>query len=124
MRSGKRKQKSAGTRIGYGNANDAVSSNRFFGKRRRSLPRNEKSVPGFGLQPTDIDYINVHGTATPTTTFRKDAPCCVFTEIPPYPFQFYKTLTGHTLAGCRGIEAVFSILAIQNGVVSQTWIQD
>ena len=66
------------------------------------------------LKPSDIDYINAHGTSTPNNdlsesqaiinVFRKDKP----------PFSSTKSYTGHTLAASGGIEAVFSILAIKN----------
>lgn len=67
------------------------------------------------LQPSDIDYINAHGTATPNNDLSESkAIINVFgNKIPP--FSSTKAFTGHTLAAAGGIEAVFSLLSIQHG---------
>ena len=67
-----------------------------------------------GLQPADIDYINLHGTATPSndaaeghavaTLFGNQVPC-----------SSTKGATGHTLGAAGGLEAVISALALQQG---------
>ncbi|HIP31509.1 MAG TPA: beta-ketoacyl-[acyl-carrier-protein] synthase family protein [Crocinitomicaceae bacterium] len=70
-----------------------------------------------GLKPTDIDYINAHGTATPNNDLSESqAIKSVFKEVIP-PFSSTKAFTGHTLAASGGIEAVFAILAINNGLL-------
>lgn len=68
-----------------------------------------------GLKPEDIDYINAHGTATPNNDLSESkAIMHVFGDQIP-PFSSTKAFTGHTLAAAGGLEAVFSILAIQHG---------
>jgi len=67
-----------------------------------------------GLQPADIDYINLHGTATPSndaaeghavaTLFGNQVPC-----------SSTKGATGHTLGAAGGLEAIISALALQQG---------
>lgn len=68
-----------------------------------------------GLNPSDIDYINAHGTATPNNDLSESHGIkTVFgTSVPP--FSSTKAYTGHTLAASGGIEAVFGILALNNG---------
>lgn len=67
------------------------------------------------LQPEDIDYINAHGTATPNNDLSESkAIMNVFGKNVP-PFSSTKAFTGHTLAAAGGLEAVFSVLAIQHG---------
>lgn len=68
-----------------------------------------------GLKPEDIDYINAHGTATPNNDLSESHGIKnVFgTAVPP--FSSTKAYTGHTLAASGGIEAVFGILALNNG---------
>lgn len=70
-----------------------------------------------GLQPEDIDYINAHGTATPNNDLSESTGIIqVFGDQIP-PFSSTKAYTGHTLAASGGIEAVFSVLALQHGLI-------
>lgn len=70
-----------------------------------------------GLKPADIDYINAHGTATPNNDLSESqAIKSIFKDNIP-PFSSTKAFTGHTLAASGGIEAVFAILAINNGLL-------
>lgn len=102
---------------GWSNASDAyhqtASSPDGFGA---TLSMRE-ALKVAGLQPSDIDYINAHGTATPNNDLSESqAIINVFGENIP-PFSSTKAYTGHTLAASGGIEAVISILAIQNKVL-------
>ena len=70
-----------------------------------------------GISSSKIDYINAHGTATPNNDLSESqAIKSIFSDKIP-PFSSTKSYTGHTLAASGGIEAVFGILAIQNGVL-------
>jgi 3-oxoacyl-[acyl-carrier-protein] synthase-1 len=67
------------------------------------------------LHPDAIDYINAHGTATPNNDLSESkAIITVFGNTIP-AFSSTKAFTGHTLAAAGGLEAVFSVLAIQKG---------
>jgi len=69
------------------------------------------------LEAKEINYINAHGTATPNNDLSEsEAIKQVFGKHIP-PFSSTKAYTGHTLAASGGIESVFSILAIQNGLL-------
>src|SRR5690606_5411870 len=62
----------------------------------------------------DIDHINAHGTATLNNDLSESrAILRVFGEKVP-PLTSTKAFTGHTLAAAGAIEAVYSLLAIQN----------
>ncbi|WP_018153043.1 beta-ketoacyl-[acyl-carrier-protein] synthase family protein [Leeia oryzae] len=67
-----------------------------------------------GLQPADIGYINLHGTATPSNDAAEDAAvCAVFgTQTPA---SSTKGHTGHTLGAAGGIEAVICALVLTEG---------
>jgi 3-oxoacyl-[acyl-carrier-protein] synthase-1 len=69
-----------------------------------------------GLQPQDVDYLNLHGTATPGNDAAEDAAvCCVFgTELPS---SSTKGATGHTLGAAGGVEAAIAMLALQHGLM-------
>ncbi|MNY29419.1 3-oxoacyl-[acyl-carrier-protein] synthase 2 [compost metagenome] len=70
-----------------------------------------------GLSPADISYINAHGTATPNNDLSESHGIkTVFGSTVP-PFSSTKAYTGHTLAASGGIEAVFGILALNNGIL-------
>ena len=73
-----------------------------------------------GLNSHDIDYINLHGTGTVNndqsegTAIRR-----LFGETLP-KLSSTKSFTGHTLGACGGLEAAFSVLAIEKGLVYPT----
>jgi 3-oxoacyl-[acyl-carrier-protein] synthase-1 len=70
------------------------------------------------LKPEQIDYINVHGTATPNNDLSEGrAILRIFGEEKAPDFSSTKPFTGHALAAAAAIEAVYSVLAIQNNVV-------
>ena len=70
-----------------------------------------------GLQAGDIDYINLHGTATPSNDAAEGkAVAAVFGENTT-PCSSTKGATGHALGAAGGIEAVISALALQHGLM-------
>ena len=76
----------------------------------------EGALRAAGLQPADIDYINLHGTATPSNDAAEDkAVHAVFGERTPCSST--KGATGHTLGAAGGIEAVIGALAIHHGLI-------
>ncbi len=67
-----------------------------------------------GLQADDIDYINLHGTATPSNDAAEgQAVAMLFGN--QVPCSSTKGATGHTLGAAGGLEAVISALALQQG---------
>jgi 3-oxoacyl-[acyl-carrier-protein] synthase II len=75
-----------------------------------------------GMQPSDIDYINVHGTSTPLGDIAETkAILHVFGEH-AYNLNISstKSMTGHLLGAAGAIEAIASILSVQNDIVPPT----
>ncbi len=69
-----------------------------------------------GLQPSDIDYINLHGTATQSNDAAEGiAVHALFGENTPCSST--KGATGHTLGAAGGIEAVIAALALKHGLM-------
>jgi 3-oxoacyl-[acyl-carrier-protein] synthase-1 len=69
------------------------------------------------IRPEAIDYINAHGTGTENNDASEAfALLRVFGEKLP-PFSSTKAFTGHTLGAAAGVEAVFSALAIREGII-------
>lgn len=74
------------------------------------------------MQPSDIDYINVHGTSTPLGDVAElIAIQKVFgEEAYNLNISSTKSMTGHLLGGAGAIEAVASIKAVMHGIVPPT----
>jgi len=80
------------------------------------------AVEEAGLKPEDIDYINVHGTATPLGDISEaKAILTVFGEH-AYKLNISatKSMTGHLLGAAGAIEAIASIMAITDGIIPPT----
>ncbi len=75
-----------------------------------------------GLSPEDVDYINAHGTSTPLNDYcETQAIKSVFGEHAyKIPVSSTKSMTGHLLGAAGGIESVFSVMSIVDGVVPPT----
>ncbi len=102
---------------GYGNANDAYHQTASSDHGDGATLAMEKALKVANLSPKDIDYINAHGTATANNDLSEGrAIIRVFGDQVP-EFSSTKAYTGHTLAAAGAIEAVYSVLALQNNVI-------
>ena len=102
---------------GYGNANDAFHQTASSENGDGATLAMEKALKVADLDPSEIDYINAHGTATDNNDLSEGrAIIRVFGEKLP-EVSSTKAFTGHTLAAAGAIEAVYSILALQNNVI-------
>ena len=75
-----------------------------------------------GLKPEDIDYINVHGTSTPVGDVSEaKAIKDVFGDA-AYKLNISstKSMTGHLLGAAGAVEAMVSVLSVQNDIVPPT----
>ena len=82
----------------------------------------ENALEDAGLQPADIDYINVHGTSTPVGDVSEcKAILAVFGEH-AYELNISstKSMTGHLLGAAGAIEAMASVLAVNQDIVPPT----
>ncbi|MFZ9848420.1 MAG: beta-ketoacyl-[acyl-carrier-protein] synthase II, partial [Flavobacteriales bacterium] len=74
------------------------------------------------IKPTDIDYINVHGTSTPLGDLAETKAIQKVFGAHAYNLNISstKSMTGHLLGAAGAIEALACVLAIQNGIVPPT----
>ena len=81
-----------------------------------------EAVESAGLSPKDIVHINAHATSTPVGDIAEsNAIRLAFgDEADHMPVSATKSMTGHLLGAAGGIEAIFSILAIRDGVAPAT----
>jgi 3-oxoacyl-[acyl-carrier-protein] synthase II len=106
--------------IGYGMSADAyhITSPNMDGPRRSMV----NALKNAGLGPSDVQYLNAHGTSTPIgdkneteavkAAFGADANKLVVNST--------KSMTGHLLGGAGGIESLFTVLAIHNQISPPT----
>ena len=69
-----------------------------------------------GLQPSDIEYINMHGTGTPDNDLSEAKAIRALFPSPP-PLSSIKGATGHSLAAAAAIEAVVAGLVVSRGFI-------
>jgi 3-oxoacyl-[acyl-carrier-protein] synthase-1 len=77
----------------------------------------QQALASAGLPAAQIDYINLHGTATPGNDAAEgQAVAALFGELAT-PCSSTKGATGHTLGAAGALEAVISALALQQGLM-------
>jgi len=102
---------------GYANANDAFHQTASSPEGKGNYLAMEAALKMSGLKTTEIDYINLHGTGTPNNDISEGiAIQRLFGDIVPKASST-KSFTGHTLAASGGIEAVISVLAMENKMI-------
>jgi len=102
---------------GYANANDAFHQTASSPEGKGNCLAMQGALKMSGLAPQQIDYINLHGTGTSNNDLSEGmAIQRIFGEHVP-DSSSTKTYTGHTLGACGGIEAIFSILAIEEKLI-------
>ena len=102
---------------GYGNACDAFHQTASSPDGEGAYRAMKEALQLADIQPDQIDYINAHGTGTPNNDLSESqAVKRLFGDNAP-PMSSTKQFTGHTTSASGSIEAVFCILALQNGFV-------
>jgi 3-oxoacyl-[acyl-carrier-protein] synthase-1 len=111
-----KKTKALAELTGYANANDAyhqtASSPDGFG----AYMAMKKAIEMSGLNIEDIDYINAHGTGTANNDLSEGKAIEKIFSAKFPKVSSTKSFTGHTLGAAGGIEAVFSVLAINHNM--------
>lgn len=102
---------------GYSNANDAYHQTASSPDGTGSFLAMSGALEKSGLDTSEIDYINLHGTGT-NNNDHSEATAIKRLFDPQYPkIGSTKSFTGHTLGASGGLEAVFSVLALTHGWV-------
>jgi 3-oxoacyl-[acyl-carrier-protein] synthase-1 len=102
--------------LGVGESNDGYHMSSPHPEGAGAIAAMRAALADAGLHPGDIDYINLHGTATPSNDAAEDAAVrTVFGSTTPCSST--KGATGHTLGAAGGVEAVIALLAIEQGLM-------
>jgi 3-oxoacyl-[acyl-carrier-protein] synthase II len=108
--------------VGYGVSGDAyhVTAPREDGDGARRCMLN--ALNNAGMNPSDVDYVNAHGTSTPLGDLAEaTAVKAAFGDhTKKLMVSSTKSMTGHLLGAAAGIEAVFTILALRDGAIPPT----
>jgi 3-oxoacyl-[acyl-carrier-protein] synthase-1 len=102
--------------LGLGESNDGHHMSTPHPEGAGAIAAMQGALADAGLRPHDIDYINLHGTATPSNDAAEDrAVGSVFGN--GTPCSSTKGATGHTLGAAGGVEALVAILSIEHGLM-------
>lgn len=102
---------------GYANANDAFHQTASSPEGTGSWLAMKGALDKAGISPGDIDYINLHGTGTQNNDIAEGTAIRLLFG-PEYPkMSSTKAYTGHTLGASGAVEAVYSVLAIQQKII-------
>ena len=103
---------------GWANTNDAYHQTASSSNGEGAYLAMKEAIRVANVPIDAIDYVNAHGTATPNNDLSEGvAMTRIFGEDKVPVFSSTKAYTGHTLAAAAAIEAVYSVLALQNDVV-------
>ena len=101
--------------------------------RHRAAPGDGARAPSAAREPSAIDYINAHGTATTFNDATEGAAIVQLFSGESPPVSSTKSMMGHALGAAGAIEAVFSVLALRDqflppninyGTADPTWSLD
>jgi len=107
---------------GYGTTDDAHHISAPAENGAGAAMSMKQALENANLTINDIEYINAHGTSTPLNDKSETAAIkSVFGEQAyKIPVSSTKSMTGHLLGASGAVEAVFSILAIREGIIPPT----
>lgn len=108
--------------VGYGMSADAYHMTQPPAGGEGAARCMRSALRDAGLNPSDIDYINAHGTSTPAGDVAETQ--AVKTTLGEHAHHVAmsstKSMTGHMLGAAGGIEAIFSVLALRDQVAPPT----
>jgi len=108
--------------LGYGHTSDAYHVTAPLETGEGAATAIQLALEDANLTPADVDYINAHGTSTPLNDKSETIAIKLAMGEQAYevPISSTKSVTGHLMGAAGSVEAVFSIMAMQNNFVPPT----
>jgi 3-oxoacyl-[acyl-carrier-protein] synthase II len=108
--------------VGYGLSGDAFHVSAPHPEGEGAVNCMRTALAYGGVQPEEIDYINAHGTSTKLNDLSENKAIKeVFGEhAHKLAVSSTKSMTGHLLGGAGGIEAIYTVMAIHEGILPPT----
>ncbi|MFJ7825204.1 beta-ketoacyl-ACP synthase II [Psychrobacillus sp. NPDC096623] len=108
--------------IGYGSTGDAHHITAPAPGGEGAARAMKQAIEDASITPDQVDYINAHGTSTPYNDhFETMAVKTVFGEHAyKLAMSSTKSMTGHLLGAAGGVEAIFTVLALKEGILPPT----
>jgi 3-oxoacyl-[acyl-carrier-protein] synthase II len=108
--------------VGYGLSGDAYHVSAPDPDGDGAISCMKMAIDYAGMKPEDVDYINAHGTSTKLNDLSENkAIKAVFGEHAyKLAISSTKSMTGHLLGGTGGVESIFSVLTINQGIIPPT----
>ncbi len=108
--------------IGFGQSADAYHMTAPAPEGAGAQLAMQAALRDAGLEPTDVDYINAHGTSTPANDLNETLAVKAVFGDHAYGLVMgsTKSMTGHLLGAAGAVESVISVLACRNGVIPPT----
>jgi len=108
--------------VGYGATSDAFHITQPANGGEGGARAMKAALKEAGMKPSEINYINAHGTSTPLNDKNETMAIKSVFEKEAYnvPISSTKSMTGHLLGAAGSLEAAICILAIQNGIIPPT----
>jgi len=118
----RRNAKIYGELVGYGYTGDAYHITAPSPDGDGAVRSMRMAIKDAGLKSEDVDYINAHGTSTQLNDLTETiAIKTVFGDhAKEIPISATKSMTGHLLGAAGSTEAIFTILALRDGIMPPT----
>jgi len=108
--------------VGFGMSDDGYHITAPDPEGKGAIYAMQMALNDAGLNPCDIDYINAHGTSTYFND--KIETLSIKTVFKEHAYKLAvsstKSMTGHLLGAAGGVEAVFSVMVIENSIIPPT----